>query len=185
MGKFNSLVSVVKIIIQVVLDPLWNESLSILFSHWGFFQVKWYSCGHFVVPGPVMGCYCQIPFCAVGSYTGISLTSIMSFSVIDKNEIHNMHFEKMESVWCVVLRYHSFHSLLNLCFFYLHICHFNLPCLWILQVLLPIACSQLEHAAGSKDILKMKACLFSVCTLIVVIVFCSQYLFCRDALLGF
>ncbi|KAJ4706438.1 putative ARM repeat superfamily protein [Melia azedarach] len=36
------------------------------------------------------------------------------------------------------------------------------------EVLLPIACSQLEHAAGSKDILKMKACLFSVCTLIVV-----------------
>lgn len=36
------------------------------------------------------------------------------------------------------------------------------------QVLLPIACSQLEHAAGLKDILKMKVCLFSVCASIKI-----------------
>ncbi|KAK6244141.1 hypothetical protein QUC31_010550 [Theobroma cacao] len=36
------------------------------------------------------------------------------------------------------------------------------------EVLLPIVCSQLEHAADSQDILKIKACLFSVCTSLVV-----------------
>ncbi|XP_022766713.1 uncharacterized protein LOC111311531 isoform X2 [Durio zibethinus] len=36
------------------------------------------------------------------------------------------------------------------------------------QVLLPLVCSQLEHAADSQDILKIKACLFSVCTSLVV-----------------
>ncbi|KAJ0043101.1 hypothetical protein Pint_17932 [Pistacia integerrima] len=36
------------------------------------------------------------------------------------------------------------------------------------QVLLPIARTQLEHAAGSQDILKIKACLFSVCTSLVI-----------------
>ncbi|XP_044468283.1 uncharacterized protein LOC123197869 isoform X1 [Mangifera indica] len=36
------------------------------------------------------------------------------------------------------------------------------------QVLLPIARTQLESAAGSQDILKIKACLFSVCTSLVI-----------------
>ncbi|KAK8705328.1 hypothetical protein V6N13_048932 [Hibiscus sabdariffa] len=36
------------------------------------------------------------------------------------------------------------------------------------QVLLPLVCSQLEHAAESQDILKIIACLFSVCTSLVV-----------------
>ncbi|KAL5744037.1 hypothetical protein ACOSQ2_027153 [Xanthoceras sorbifolium] len=36
------------------------------------------------------------------------------------------------------------------------------------QVLFPINCSQLNHAVGSQDILKIKACLFSICTSIVV-----------------
>ncbi|KAJ0100295.1 hypothetical protein Patl1_20560 [Pistacia atlantica] len=36
------------------------------------------------------------------------------------------------------------------------------------QVLLPFARTQLEHAAGSQDILKIKACLFSVCTSLVI-----------------
>ncbi|XVE96000.1 hypothetical protein REPUB_Repub02eG0183900 [Reevesia pubescens] len=36
------------------------------------------------------------------------------------------------------------------------------------QVLLPLVCLQLEHAADSRDILKIKACLFSVCTSLVV-----------------
>ncbi|XVE61173.1 hypothetical protein DITRI_Ditri06bG0018400 [Diplodiscus trichospermus] len=36
------------------------------------------------------------------------------------------------------------------------------------QVLLPLVCSQLGHAADSRDILKIKACLFSVCTSLVV-----------------
>ncbi|OMO71598.1 Cytochrome P450 [Corchorus olitorius] len=36
------------------------------------------------------------------------------------------------------------------------------------QVLLPIACSQLEQAADSRDLLTIKACLFSVCTSLVV-----------------
>ncbi|XWS56252.1 hypothetical protein CRYUN_Cryun09bG0070000 [Craigia yunnanensis] len=36
------------------------------------------------------------------------------------------------------------------------------------QVLLPLVCSQLERAADSRDILKIKACLFSVCTSLVV-----------------
>ncbi|KAM5549867.1 hypothetical protein ABKV19_001009 [Rosa sericea] len=36
------------------------------------------------------------------------------------------------------------------------------------QVLIPIICSQLEYAAGSQDIIKIKACLFSVCTSLVV-----------------
>ncbi|XP_031251733.1 uncharacterized protein LOC116109645 isoform X2 [Pistacia vera] len=36
------------------------------------------------------------------------------------------------------------------------------------QVLFPIARTQLEHAAGSQDILKIKACLFSVCTSLVI-----------------
>lgn len=57
---------------------------------------------------------------------------------------------------------------------------FNSPCYWILQVLLPIACSQLEHAAGLKDILKMKVCLFSVCASIKVIVFCHHYIYLCD-----
>ncbi|GLT96071.1 hypothetical protein SLE2022_137200 [Rubroshorea leprosula] len=35
------------------------------------------------------------------------------------------------------------------------------------HVLLPIICSQLGHATGSQDILKIKACLFSVCTSLV------------------
>ncbi|KAM4091257.1 hypothetical protein ACJW30_09G123600 [Castanea mollissima] len=36
------------------------------------------------------------------------------------------------------------------------------------QVLFPILCSELEHAAASQDILKIKACLFSVCTSLVI-----------------
>ncbi|XP_040942348.1 uncharacterized protein [Gossypium hirsutum] len=36
------------------------------------------------------------------------------------------------------------------------------------QVLLPLVCSQLEHATESRDILKIIACLFSVCTSLVV-----------------
>lgn len=36
------------------------------------------------------------------------------------------------------------------------------------QVLLPIVSSVLEHAAASHDVLKIKACLFSVCTSLVV-----------------
>ncbi|XP_062117653.1 uncharacterized protein LOC133831397 isoform X2 [Humulus lupulus] len=36
------------------------------------------------------------------------------------------------------------------------------------QVLIPIISSQLEHAASSRDLLKMKACLFSLCTSLVV-----------------
>ncbi|KAK9941721.1 hypothetical protein M0R45_007417 [Rubus argutus] len=36
------------------------------------------------------------------------------------------------------------------------------------QVLIPIICSQLECATGSQDMLKIKACLFSVCTSLVV-----------------
>lgn len=36
------------------------------------------------------------------------------------------------------------------------------------QVLFPIIFSQLEHAADSRDILKIKACLFSTCTSLVV-----------------
>ncbi|TXG70455.1 hypothetical protein EZV62_005390 [Acer yangbiense] len=39
------------------------------------------------------------------------------------------------------------------------------------QVLFPITCSQLKHAVGSKDILKIKACLFSICTSILVMAF--------------
>ncbi|KAK7831994.1 hypothetical protein CFP56_026815, partial [Quercus suber] len=35
-------------------------------------------------------------------------------------------------------------------------------------VLFPILCSELEHAAASQDILKIKACLFSVCTSLVI-----------------
>ncbi|KAK9291087.1 hypothetical protein L1049_009274 [Liquidambar formosana] len=36
------------------------------------------------------------------------------------------------------------------------------------QVLFPIVCSQLEHAEDYRDILKIKACLFSICTSLVV-----------------
>uniref|UniRef100_A0A2N9IYK2 Carrier domain-containing protein n=1 Tax=Fagus sylvatica TaxID=28930 RepID=A0A2N9IYK2_FAGSY len=36
------------------------------------------------------------------------------------------------------------------------------------QVLFPILCSELEHAAASQDILKIKTCLFSVCTALVI-----------------
>ena len=36
------------------------------------------------------------------------------------------------------------------------------------QVLLPILCSQLQPAVDSKNILKIKACLFSICTSLVV-----------------
>ncbi|KAM6568437.1 hypothetical protein CsatB_016422 [Cannabis sativa] len=36
------------------------------------------------------------------------------------------------------------------------------------QVLIPIISSQLEHAASSRDLLKIKACLFSLCTSLVV-----------------
>ncbi|XP_039010853.1 uncharacterized protein LOC120139789 [Hibiscus syriacus] len=36
------------------------------------------------------------------------------------------------------------------------------------QVLLPLVCSQLEHAAASQDILKIIACLFSMCTSLAV-----------------
>ncbi|KAK9941679.1 hypothetical protein M0R45_007376 [Rubus argutus] len=36
------------------------------------------------------------------------------------------------------------------------------------QVLIPIICTQLEYATGSQDTLKIKACLFSVCTSLVV-----------------
>ncbi|TYJ50518.1 hypothetical protein E1A91_A01G212700v1 [Gossypium mustelinum] len=36
------------------------------------------------------------------------------------------------------------------------------------QVLLPLVCSQLEHATESRDILKIIACLFSVCTSLMV-----------------
>ncbi|KAG8503992.1 hypothetical protein CXB51_002318 [Gossypium anomalum] len=36
------------------------------------------------------------------------------------------------------------------------------------QVLLPLVCSQLEHATESRDMLKIIACLFSVCTSLVV-----------------
>ncbi|XP_050367158.1 uncharacterized protein LOC126785487 [Argentina anserina] len=36
------------------------------------------------------------------------------------------------------------------------------------QVLVPLLCSQLEYAAGSQDIIKIKACLFAICTSLVV-----------------
>uniref|UniRef100_A0A5B6YYI7 Uncharacterized protein n=1 Tax=Davidia involucrata TaxID=16924 RepID=A0A5B6YYI7_DAVIN len=36
------------------------------------------------------------------------------------------------------------------------------------QVLFPIISSQLEHAANAQDVLKIKACLFSICTSLVV-----------------
>ncbi|XVF56100.1 hypothetical protein PTKIN_Ptkin06aG0089800 [Pterospermum kingtungense] len=36
------------------------------------------------------------------------------------------------------------------------------------QVLLPLVCSRLQHFADSRDILRIKACLFSVCTSLVV-----------------
>ncbi|KAG6694135.1 uncharacterized protein LOC122276108 isoform X3 [Carya illinoinensis] len=36
------------------------------------------------------------------------------------------------------------------------------------QVLFPILCTELEHAAASQDILKIKACLFSVCTSLMI-----------------
>ncbi|KAA8517046.1 hypothetical protein F0562_017136 [Nyssa sinensis] len=36
------------------------------------------------------------------------------------------------------------------------------------QVLLPVISAQLEHAANAQDVLKIKACLFSICTSLVI-----------------